>query len=91
MILIMTVNPGFAGQKLIPQCLKKTERMRKYLDDNCYCDIEIEVDGNCSFENIPKMYSSGANIFVLGTSSLFRNDISMKDAAEKIRKTLEEF
>ena len=90
MILIMTVNPGYSGQKFIPGCLKKTERLREYLDNNSYNNIEIETDGNCSFENIPKMYASGANIFVLGSSSLFRTDISVKEATEKIRKSLEE-
>lgn len=90
MILIMTVNPGFSGQKLIPACLKKTERMREYLDKNGFENIEIEVDGNCSFENIPNMYSSGANIFVLGTSSIFRSDMSIKEGTEKVFALLDE-
>ena len=89
MILVMTVNPGFAGQKLVPQTLEKTMRLRNYLDENGYKNIEIEVDGNCSFENIPIMKKSGANIFVLGTSSLFRDDISKKDAVSKIHKSME--
>lgn len=90
MVLVMTVNPGFAGQKLVPNTLNKTTRLRKYLDENGYGNIEIEVDGNCSFDNIPLMKKSGANIFVLGTSSLFRNDISKKDAVLKIHKSVEE-
>ena len=90
MVLVMTVNPGFAGQKLIPHGLDKIAKMREYLDINGHSDIDIEVDGNCSFENIPKMYKAGANIFVLGTSGLFRKDISIKAAAEKVRRSLED-
>lgn len=88
MILVMTVNPGFAGQKLVKSTLEKIKQLRKYLDDNGYSHIEIEVDGNCSFENIALMKENGANIFVLGTSSLFRNDISIENAALKVRKIL---
>ena len=90
MVLVMTVNPGFAGQKLIPHGLDKIAKMKEYLDINGHSDIDIEVDGNCSFENIPKMYKAGANIFVLGTSGLFRKDISIKAAAEKVRRSLED-
>lgn len=90
MILVMTVNPGFAGQKLIRQCLEKVRKIREYLDNNGHKNIDIEVDGNCSFENIPLMKNCGANIFVLGTSSLFRDDISIKDAVVKIHKSIDD-
>ena len=45
-VLIMTVNPGFAGQKLIPSTLTKIKKLREYLDSNGFNDIEIQVDGN---------------------------------------------
>ena len=67
-VLLMTVNPGFAGQKLIPQTLKKITDCRRYLDERGYGHIEIEVDGNVSFENSKKMHDAGANIFVAGSS-----------------------
>ncbi len=86
MILIMTVNPGYSGQKLVKQSIDKIRRIREYLDNNGYSDIEIEVDGNCSFENIPLMRNAGANVFVLGTSGLYRSDMSMKEAIKKISK-----
>ncbi len=73
-VLIMTVNPGFAGQKLIAQTLQKITDCRRYLDERGYGHIEIEVDGNVSLENAKKMNSSGANIFVAGTSSIFCGD-----------------
>ena len=71
MLLIMTVNPGYAGQKIVAQSFDKIKRTRKYLDDLGYSNIMIEVDGNCSFENVPKMYAAGAEIFVVGSSSVF--------------------
>ena len=70
-VLLMTVNPGFAGQKLIPQTIAKIADCRRYLDERGYSNIEIEVDGNVSFENTVKMSQAGANIFVCGTSSVF--------------------
>ena len=70
-VLLMTVNPGFAGQKLIPQTLKKITDCRKYLDERGYGHVEIEVDGNVSFVNAEKMYAAGANIYVAGSSSVF--------------------
>lgn len=69
-ILVMTVYPGFAGKKIVPQTIDKVRYLRKYLDD-IGCDLEIEVDGNISIENAKKLYECGANIFVGGSSSLF--------------------
>ncbi|MBQ8577110.1 MAG: ribulose-phosphate 3-epimerase [Clostridia bacterium] len=70
-VLIMTVNPGFAGQKLIPATLGKIADCRRYLDDRGYGHVRIEVDGNVSIPNAEKMRAAGADIFVAGTSSIF--------------------
>ena len=72
MVLLMTVNPGFAGQKLVPQTLAKITRLRKMLDESGYPHVRIEVDGNVSFENAVKMRAAGADLFVAGTSAVFR-------------------
>jgi ribulose-phosphate 3-epimerase len=85
MVLIMTVNPGFAGQKLVPQTLDKIKRCRAMLDSLGFTDISIQADGNCSFENIPKMCSAGADNFVVGSSSLFNPAYTIKTAAKKLR------
>ena len=90
MLLIMTVNPGFAGQKIVPQSFKKIQKIRKYLDDNGYKDVIIEVDGNCSFENVPKLYNSGAQIFVVGSSSVFSPEYTIETATNKLLKSCEE-
>ena len=70
-VLIMTVNPGFAGQAMVPSALEKIAATRAYLDEKGYENVDIEVDGNVSFENAKKMRAAGANIFVGGSSSVF--------------------
>ncbi|NLN82229.1 MAG: ribulose-phosphate 3-epimerase [Clostridiales bacterium] len=87
-VLVMAVNPGFAGQKLIPQSLKKISDVKKLLISLGRPDIEIEVDGNVSFENAKKMREAGADIFVAGTSSIFNSAINTDDAAREFRKVI---
>ena len=88
MVLIMSVNPGFAGQKIVPTSFDKIKRMREKLDREGYSNVIIEVDGNCSFENVPKMYKAGAEIFVVGTSSVFKKGLTIKEGADKLFETL---
>jgi ribulose-phosphate 3-epimerase len=71
-ILVMCVNPGYAGQKLVPQSLEKISRLRSMLDDRGFGHVEIEVDGNVTPENAVKMRKAGADIFVAGTSLIFK-------------------
>ena len=87
-VLIMTVNPGFAGQKLIPQTLDKIRRLRTWLDDCGYGHVDIECDGNVSFENAKKMSEAGANIFVAGTSSIYAKGQSLEENIEVLRRSL---
>ena len=72
--LIMSVNPGFAGQKIVPHAFEKIARAKRFLLANGKTDAEIEVDGNVSLENAIKMRRAGADIFVLGTSGIFKGD-----------------
>jgi len=88
-VLIMTVNPGFAGQKLVPASFKKIVRMKKFLIDSGYAKIEIEVDGNISCENAKKMRAVGAGIFVAGTSSLFIKGKDLIVSAGELRQCIE--
>lgn len=83
-VLLMTVNPGFAGQKLIPECLRKIKECRSYLDNRGYRDIRIEVDGNVSFENARIMRMAGADMFVCGTSSVFSSG-TLDENMKKVR------
>lgn len=87
LILIMTVNPGFAGQKLVPSTLKKIESAKKMVEDN-KPEIDIQVDGNVSFSNLHKMHSRGANVFVAGSSSIFKKDLEILEGIKKMRDIL---
>ena len=84
----MTVSPGFAGQKLFAGAERKVTDTRHLLDNLGCENIPIEVDGNISLENGRKLSHCGAEIFVLGTSSLFLKDKSISDAAEDFRAVL---
>lgn len=87
-VLVMTVNPGFAGKKIIPTTIKKVEELKKYLEKNNQ-QIDIEVDGNISIENAKKLYDKGANIFVAGSSSLFsKTENSVKEIIAKKRMAI---
>ena len=87
-VLIMTVNPGFAGQALIPATLDKIKRLRGMLDDCGRSDILIEVDGNVSFENGKRMSEAGANIFVAGSSSVFHKDMTLAEGIRRLRESV---
>jgi len=84
LVLLMSVNPGFAGQSFIPSTLKKIERLRKIIDKNRY-SLEIEVDGGIKAENIREVSRAGGDIFVLGTG-IFKT----KDYGETIRRLRQE-
>lgn len=88
-VLVMTVNPGFAGQKLVPSTLKKITEVKSYLALNGKESIMIEVDGNVSFENAVKMREAGADIFVVGTSSIFNDKMDFSEAVKKLRACIE--
>jgi ribulose-phosphate 3-epimerase len=80
-ILVMTVNPGFGGQRFIPSTLKKIEHLRKTLVSMGY-DVLIEVDGGIGPTNLSDVLSAGADIIVAG-SAIFRAE---KDASEVVRE-----
>ena len=87
-VLLMTVNPGFAGQKLVPQTLAKITRLRRMLDNSGLEHVRIEVDGNVSFENGAKMRAAGADMFVCGTSSLFAKGGTVEENTLRFREAL---
>lgn len=73
MVLIMSVNPGFGGQKFIPSTLQKLRDLKKMTKDYGLT-IDIEVDGGVTLENVLEIMEAGANVLVAGTS-VFRGDI----------------
>ncbi|MBQ4626000.1 MAG: ribulose-phosphate 3-epimerase [Clostridia bacterium] len=88
MALIMTVSPGFAGQRIFDGADRKTKKARAILDELGRKYIPIEVDGNISPENGRMLSGCGADIFVLGTSSLFINGKDMKTSVSELRSLL---
>lgn len=88
MVCIMTVNPGYSGQKLLPFCIGKMAELNKWKQQN-HPDLLIEVDGNVSWENIPKMLEAGADVLVLGTSSVFTKSMDRKEAYKKLNDLIE--
>ncbi|MFZ7119394.1 MAG: ribulose-phosphate 3-epimerase [Eubacteriaceae bacterium] len=73
MVTIMTVDPGFAGQKFINSQLKKIERV-KGLAEKYNKELLISVDGNINIDTIPQCVKKGANVLVAGTSSIFKGE-----------------
>jgi len=71
-ILLMSVNPGFGGQKFIPTTLDKLRRVRRLIDDSGY-PIRLEVDGGVGIDNIGEIAAAGADMFVAG-SAIFNSD-----------------
>ena len=84
MVLVMTVEPGFGGQKLMPECLDKVKEIRKMITDR-ELNADIEVDGGINVDNVELALESGANVIVAG-SAVFKNDI-----AANVRNFLRKF
>ena len=87
-VLVMTVDPGYAGQVLIEAALKKISLLRNWLDATGYGRVGIEADGNVSFVNARRMRAEGANIFVAGSSSVFERGYVLSEAIEKLRENI---
>jgi ribulose-phosphate 3-epimerase len=87
-VLVMTVNPGYAGQTLIPGTLEKIRRTREFLDSRGYRQVLIEVDGNVSFDNAAIMRKMGADVFVAGSSSIFAKGLTFPEAVRRLRQSI---
>jgi len=68
MIIVMSVHPGFGGQKFIPGALKKLEALRKEIDQSGR-SIELEIDGGVDFDNVQSAIDAGADVIVAGTTT----------------------
>ena len=86
MVLLMSVNPGFGGQKFIESVLHKVEKVRTLIDQN-NLNVRLEVDGGINLENISRVASAGADTFVAG-SAIFNAD-NYADTIKQMRSSLE--
>ncbi len=82
MILLMSVNPGFGGQKFIPAALDKLRQARKLIDDSGL-DIRLEIDGGVKVDNIGEIAAAGADTFVAGSAIFGSDDYAATIAAMK--------
>jgi len=86
MVLIMTVNPGYGGQKYIPYCDRKLRELRAIVEERGL-HVNIQVDGGVTAENIDKIAECGANVFVAGSSVFHGNiDHNVNQLMEKLEK-----
>lgn len=74
-INILMVNPGFAGQKIVPSTIKKAKKIKNLLMKEGYDHIIMEVDGNITPDNGKILREIGASMFVCGTSAIFKGDV----------------
>ncbi len=86
-VLIMTVEPGFAGQKFIPPMVKKIRKLKSIIVENGY-DTKIFVDGGINPQTAPKVVKAGADA-IIAASAIYKND-NVKEAVDNLRKSAEE-
>jgi ribulose-phosphate 3-epimerase len=85
-VLVMSVNPGFGGQKFIPGCLPKIRALRERID-RAGLAVDIEVDGGIKVDNIGDVARAGANVFVAGSAVFESPDYRATIAAMRDRLT----
>lgn len=92
MVLVMTVQPGFGGQKYIDECTEKIQELRELIDHEGL-DVDIQVDGGINEDTLVTVMKAGANLFVAG-SWVFKDDIAknvrnIQNKIHEIADTLE--
>jgi ribulose-phosphate 3-epimerase len=83
-IVVMSVHPGFGGQKFIPAALEKLKLLRKKIDDS-HPHIELEIDGGVNFENIESILEAGADVIVAGTTTFTGGEKEYANNIAKLR------
>ena len=85
LVLIMSVEPGFGGQKFIPEVLNKTKMLKKLIKSK-NLDVDIEIDGGINFDNCKLAKEAGANIIVSGSTIFKENNGDIKKNIEALRR-----
>ncbi len=85
LVLIMSVEPGFGGQKFMPEVLKKTKLLKELISKNNF-KVDIEIDGGINFENCSLAKEAGANILVSGSTIFKENKGDLRKNIEILRK-----
>ena len=84
LVLIMSVEPGFGGQKFMPEVLEKTRKLKELISEKNF-NVDIEIDGGINFENCSKAKDAGANILVSGSTIFKENKGDLKKNIETLR------
>ena len=85
LVLIMSVEPGFGGQKFMPEVLEKTKQLKQIIKSKSF-NVDIEIDGGINFENCSLAKQAGANILVSGSTIFKENKGDLKKNIEILRK-----
>ena len=84
LVLIMSVNPGFGGQKFMPEVLSKVKDLKRIQEEKKF-NFDIEIDGGINFENSKEVKAAGANILVSGTTIFKSNNGDIKKNIELLK------
>jgi len=85
-VMVMTINPGWGGQQMLPAQLEKVRRVRTLIDAGGY-KAEIEIDGGVKVSNIASCVAAGANVLVCG-SSVYNTEKSVAESIAALRAAL---
>lgn len=87
---LLMVNPGFAGQKIVESTLKKAAKLQQFLCERDKTNLIFEVDGNISIEHAKTLRALGADMFVAGTSSVFRGSVNdYRNNLKELKRTIQ--
>jgi ribulose-phosphate 3-epimerase len=89
LVLVMSVNPGFGGQKFIEGSVDRVSRLRRRLDE-LRLSTELEVDGGVTADNASRVVGAGANVLVAG-AAVFNENESVSQAITRLRESLKGF
>lgn len=87
LVMLMAINPGIVGDKLIESVLGKIAKLKSKLSE--YPHIKIEIDGGVTFESAPEMVKRGADILVCGNSTIFRKGEKIDKKIQHLRRTID--
>ena len=85
LVLIMSVEPGFGGQKFMPEVLPKLKELKKIIDQEKY-NVDLEIDGGINFQNSKAAKEAGANILVSGSTIFKENSGDLKKNINLLRE-----
>lgn len=88
LVMLMAINPGIVGHKLIPRALDKISELKEKLVN--HPNIIIEVDGGVNPESAPEMIKRGANLLVCGTSMIFKPDVAVGEKLKEVRRGIDQ-